>query len=92
MRPLPALLLSAAVCAHTPHLVPAPDAQRAPGNPSAAFASAAFASAAGVQLTVDPQRWQGEPRNLESIVTPLHATIENGSTAPIRIRYRDLPR
>ena len=79
-----ALLLLVAGCAHTPRLVPAPDAQRLAGDPEAAVASAA-----GVQVTVRSRAWKGVPRDLESIVTPLQVTVENGSHAAIRIRYRD---
>jgi len=61
-----ALLLLVAGCAHTPRLVPAPDAQRLAGDPEAAVASAA-----GVQVTVRSRAWKGNPRDLESIVTPL---------------------
>jgi hypothetical protein len=78
------VLFVAAGCAHTPVLVPAPDAQRLPGQPAAAVASAG-----GVQVTVNSQRWKGQPSDLDSIVTPLHVAIENGGQAPIRIRYRD---
>ena len=73
-----------AACAHTPRLLPAPEAQHPPGDPGSAIASAA-----GVQVTVSSQRWKGNPPDLESIVTPLHVAIENGSTVAIRIRYRD---
>ena len=47
------------------------------------------ASAEGVQVTVNSQRWKGQPGDLDSIVTPLHVVVENGSQVPIRIRYRD---
>jgi len=79
-----ALLLLVAGCAHTPRLVPAPDTQRLAGDPEAAVASAA-----GVQVTVRSRAWKGVPRDLESIVTPLQVTVENGSPVAIRIRYRD---
>jgi hypothetical protein len=75
--------LLALACAHTPRLVPAPDAQRLPDDPQAAVAGAA-----GVQVTVRPRNWQGQPPDLESIVTPLHVTVENGSAAAIQIRYQ----
>src|SRR3981081_50824 len=78
------ILFVAAGCAHTPVLVPAPEAQRLPGQPAAAVASAE-----GVQVTVNSQRWKGQPGDLDSIVTPLHVVVENGSRVPIRIRYRD---
>ena len=78
------ILLLAASCAHTPVLVPAPDAQRLPGQPAAAVASSE-----GVRVTVNSQRWKGQPADLDSIVTPLHVVVENGSQVPIRIRYQD---
>jgi hypothetical protein len=77
-------LLLAAACAHTPRLAPAPEAQRLPDDPGAAVASAA-----GVRVTVRSQSWKGEPRDLESIVTPLYVSVENDSATAIRIRYRD---
>jgi hypothetical protein len=78
------LLLLAAGCAHTPRLVPAPEAQRLATDPNAALGTVA-----GVQVTVGSQHWKGTPPDLESIVTPLHVTVENGSAVPIQIRYRD---
>jgi hypothetical protein len=77
-------LVVAAACSHAPKLVPAPEAQRLPDDPGAAFAAAA-----GVRVTVRSQSWKGEPRDLESIVTPLHVSVENDSATPIRVRYRD---
>jgi len=79
-----ALFFLVAGCAHRPRLVPAPDAQRLPGDPEAAVASAA-----GVQVTVRSRAWKGNPPDLESIVTPLYVSVENDSAAAIRIRYRD---
>src|SRR6202022_4943121 len=76
------ILLLAASCAHTPVLVPAPDAQRLPCQPAAAVASAE-----GVRVTVNSQRWKGQPADLDSIVTPLHVVVENGSQGPIGIGY-----
>jgi hypothetical protein len=76
-------MLLALACSHTPRLVPAPDAQRLPDDPGTAVASGA-----GVRVTIRSRSWQGEPRDLESIVTPLHVTVENGSAVAIQIRYR----
>src|SRR6266849_10071242 len=76
-------MLLALACSHTPRLVPAPEAQRLSDDPGAAVASGA-----GVQVTIRSRSWQGEPRDLESIVTPVHVTVENGSAVAIQIRYR----
>lgn len=78
------VLVLASACVHTSRLFPAADAQRAAGDPGAAVASAA-----GVKVWVDPQRWRGEPSTLESLVTPLHVILENTSQVPILVRYRD---
>src|SRR3989442_1765960 len=59
-------MLLALACSHTPRLVPAPEAQRLSDDPGAAVASGA-----GVQVTIRSRSWQGEPRDLESIVTPV---------------------
>ena len=76
------ICLAGVACAHTAQLVPAPDAPRLNG--------AAVAEAEGIRLTAGGQRWSGEPRDLANIVTPLYVTVENGSSTPIRIRYREV--
>jgi hypothetical protein len=82
MRALPILLLLA--CAHAPQLVPAPGAPRDPNLPEAAAGAVA-----GVEVSVGGKRWSGQPADLESLVTPLYVRVRNGSSVPVRIRYRD---
>ncbi len=75
-------LVLAAACAHQPQLVPAAGAQRASDG-------SAVASASGVVVSLDSQRWSGSPSDLPSIVTPLYVSVTNESQQPVRIRYRD---
>jgi hypothetical protein len=63
-------------------LVPAPGVNTLPRNETAAVAEAA-----GVRVSVAPNRWSGTPENLPDMSTPLRVTIENGSNKPLRIRY-----
>ncbi len=82
MRALPILLLLA--CAHATQLVPAPSAPRDP-----TFPEAAAGAVAGVEVSVGGKRWSDQPADLESLVAPLYVRVRNGSSVPVRIRYRD---
>jgi hypothetical protein len=84
MRPAIAIFMLLVACAHAPRLVPAPEAQRVPNDPSTAVAAAA-----GVEVYVNAQQWDGIPPDLPSIVTPVYVTIANRSDAPVLVRYRD---
>lgn len=65
-------------------LVPAPDAQVLPGR-----GAGAVARGAGVQLSASARAWTGRPLNLETAVTPILVTIENGGPVPLRVRRDD---
>lgn len=81
------LLLAALVigCIGRGTLIPAPGAQRLPGDPQAAVGTAA-----GVQLTVRASAWRGDPPTLSDAVTPLHVTFKNDSQYELRIRYQEI--
>ncbi|NIS36691.1 MAG: hypothetical protein GWO04_45175 [Actinobacteria bacterium] len=72
----------AAACAARPDLEPAPGAQPAPPGPG----KGAMATSNGVTVIARSDAWTGFPERLEE-VTPVQVTIENGSGAPIRLRY-----
>ena len=48
----------------------------------------ASTSVAGINVTVAADMWQGWPRDLTQVI-PLLVTIENTSSSPIRVRYRE---
>lgn len=77
-----ALVLLLAGCAA--QLRPAPDARLVPGLPGAATAQAD-----GVTLTAQAGAWRGRPPGLETYVTPVLVTVDNGSRVPVRLRYAD---
>lgn len=79
---LPWLLLVSIGCAHTPQLVPAPNAPRDPATPGAAKVQVA-----GVDVSVGGQSWSGSPWDLASFVTPLYVRVQNSSAVPVQIRY-----
>jgi hypothetical protein len=70
-------------CARDRALVPAPTALVVAGEPRRAVERQG-----GVQVTVHGEAWQGEPRNLETVLTPMHVTIQNASGRPVRVRYQ----
>lgn len=77
--------LALAGCASHGGLRPAPGQQRAPDDPGSAVAMAD-----GVRMIVSTHAWDGDPPDLEQSVTPLHVTLENHSSHPLRIRYPEL--
>lgn len=78
---LAALLQSCA--AEPPALRPAPGA-----NILVDDGSAATASADGITVIAEPDRWPGRV-DIEEIVTPMQVTIRNESDYNLRIRYSD---
>jgi hypothetical protein len=78
---LPLLVSS---CATATRLVPAPSAERVPGEKNAAVEEVD-----GVRITVTPNAWLGVPNDLDAEMTPLKVTIENRSNHSLRIRYTD---
>lgn len=78
------LLVLVAVAGCVARLAPAPEAVLAPGRPDGAVAEVA-----GVRIVARPNAWHGFPEDLVREVTPILVTIENGSAAPLRVRYED---
>jgi hypothetical protein len=68
----------------TAELTPGPGAM-----PSPDMDGAAFAEFAGVRINAAPDRWTGEPENLDTEVTPVLVRIENTSLRPVIIRYQN---
>ena len=69
-------------CSHLPELKPDPAAPRAPGNPNLAFVEDA-----GVRVYAAGDTWQGDPKDLAKVFTPVQVTIENQSGRVLRIGY-----
>jgi hypothetical protein len=81
-RLLPGLIMvSVVVAGCAGRLVPAPEAQRAPGA-----GHGAVAELGGVTVTARTDAWSGRPLSLPSIVTPVLLAVENRGAAPIRLR------
>ena len=55
----------------------------------AAAGDAAAATAADVQVAVGTRAWRGWPSDLSRFVTPVHVSLANRSTAPVRVRHDD---
>jgi hypothetical protein len=68
---------------HRAYLVPAPTDNLTNGGRAVA------ATADGVSITVTPNAWNGAPRDLYDLITPLKVRIENNSKRPIRVTYED---
>lgn len=77
-------LLLTAGCARGPEIRPAPEARVVPGEEKGAVGLAD-----GVRMVAKGDTWSGRPGNLEEILTPIEATIENRSGKPIQIRYNN---
>jgi hypothetical protein len=75
---------SVGACAHDEGLVPAPQASVVPGQPGVAYDQEA-----GVSIWVDGDAWQGNPGNLEQLVTPIRITVHNRGHSPVRMMYRN---
>jgi hypothetical protein len=65
-----------------PRLRPAPEAERVSGA-----THAAVARNHDVTLEARTNTWNGDPPNLADVVTPLHITLENTGSRPIRVQY-----
>lgn len=76
------LLGLGAGCARDPALVPAAGATLVPGRPGLAVEAEA-----GIRVYVHGDAWQGDPSDLERVMTPVRVTIENRSGQRIRIQY-----
>jgi hypothetical protein len=72
-----------AACSGNPDLVPAPGAQPAAGS------GGAMAEVAGVKMSAWPDRWQGNPAELENEVTPVLVRVENQGSEAVTIRYQN---
>lgn len=59
----------------------------APGVRLVGNGTKAVAESAGVQITVWPNRWEGNPPELQEIATPLLVRIKNESDQPLKISY-----
>jgi hypothetical protein len=86
MRPLAVVLsvLAVQACAHEQVLEPAAGAALVPGRENVAETVAA-----GVTVMVSGDSWKGDPRNLDSLFTPVRVTLENHSGKTLRVNYRD---
>lgn len=71
-------------CSLGPTLVPDSTASVVTDTPNLATAEAE-----GVRVWVDGTAWRGEPLDLATRMTPLRVIIENRSTEPLRVAYRD---
>jgi hypothetical protein len=69
-------------CGHMPELKPDPAAPRAPGNPNAAFAEVS-----GVKVLVAGDAWNGDPKNLPTVLTPVKVTLDNQSGRALKVNY-----
>jgi hypothetical protein len=71
-------------CANNPPIIlPAAGAPTVPGRNDAAVAESN-----GIRQVVYTDAWQGTPRDLGLLITPLDVTLENHSNHAIRIEYR----
>lgn len=80
LLPIAAIVLALHACA--PQLRPAPTAELVAGR-----ARGAAAEHAGVRIEARVEAWRARPLDLDTVVTPVLVTIDNGSDIPIRIRY-----
>lgn len=76
------VLLAAAGCAKV--LAPAPGAFVVPGP-----GRSALGRAADVSVVASAGAWNGFPRSLGAVVTPVLVTIDNTGSVPLRIRHED---
>ena len=63
-------------------LAPAPEAVHVPGR-----GDGALVEAGGVRIVARANAWRSTPRDLQFDVTPLLVSIDNGSAAPLLVRY-----
>jgi hypothetical protein len=59
-------------------------AQQVPGSPNQARASAS-----GVTLQVEVDSWNGDPANLNTVLTPVKVSITNESERAVSLRYQN---
>lgn len=74
------LLLSFVACARYPALLPAPGAHLAPEG-------GAEARAEGIEIRIDGTAWDGIPRDLSTVITPVWVELHNESERPMQVRY-----
>jgi len=77
-----AIVLALSACAPVVTLTPAPSATLVPGT-----TNEAVASAKGIRMVVVGNAWVGEEGVLD-YVTPVRVTIEDDTTMPLRVQYR----
>jgi len=75
-------LMALSGCVLAPRLVPDEGANRLGDK-------VAFAQEAGVRVWVNGDAWNDDPLDLRDVLTPVHVSIENAGTRPLRLAYAD---
>ncbi|MBK7857659.1 MAG: hypothetical protein IPJ65_03315 [Archangiaceae bacterium] len=82
MKCIALLSLFFAACAFEPVLVPDETAQTLSPR-------VAVTQNQQVQVAINGQAWKSNPFDLAEVLTPLHVSLDNVGTAPLRVAYRD---
>src|SRR5688572_21166020 len=68
-------------CAYEPVLVPDRSARSPDGR-------VAFTEVQGVEVVVNVESWASDPLDLPDVLAPVHVSIHNRSSVPLRLAYR----
>jgi hypothetical protein len=78
------VVLALGACTGAQELEPAPEATRTEGP-----GTAVVARDAGVRVEAQVDAWDGNPDELEGVMTPIRVEVRNRSDEPLRLRYQE---